>query len=284
MSLNTLPAGAGIAAGGCMPPCVDSSNPSNASTRLENGVAVFENDSYRITAGDDNQVLIQNKHTGETYRAWGDPHMEIDGQQAFDFWGTTSFVLDDGTKVTIETTPWAGNPAVTLSSKVTITHGDYGVQITGVDTNTVGDLAIDEGRGWGRAVDWAVDDGNTLYENAFGKGFVGIDDQGRIRQVDQSFINETDLMKGGRVTEQYRDAFRALGGLMMISFVGAFLGTLAALSHASNAEGRHDPRPRLPDTGGTDSWAGGTPSRRFDETGPAFPLLRLTLVLARLGG
>jgi hypothetical protein len=284
MSLNTLPAGAGIAAGGCLPPCVDPSNPSNASTRLDNGVAVFENDHYRITAGDDNQVIIQNKVTGETYRAWGDPHMEIDGQQAFDFWGTTSFVLDDGTKVTIDTTPWVGNPAMTLSSKVTITNGDYGVQITGVDTNTVGDLAIDEGRGWGRLVDLAVADGNTLYENTFGKGFVGIDDQGRIRQVDQNFINETDLMKGGRLSEQYRDAFRALGGLMMISFVGAFLGTLAALSRASNGEGRHDPRPRAPETGGTDTWAGGTPPGRFDETGPAFPLLRLTLVLARLGG
>ncbi|MBZ8142547.1 hypothetical protein CLD22_21925 [Rubrivivax gelatinosus] len=280
MSLTTAPASPGIAPGGCVPPGLDPSNPSNASTRLEGGVAVFENDNYRITAGDDNQVLIRNKHTGETYRAWGDPHMEIDGQQAFDFWGTTSFVLDDGTKVTIETTPWASNPAMTLSSKVTISNGDYGVQITGVDTNTHGDLAIDEGRGWGRLVDWAVDDGNTLYENTLGKGFLGIDDQGRIRQVDQAFINETDLQKGGRLAESYRDAFAVLGGLLRISFVGAFLSTLAAL--AARDDARPAPRPQDPRADGPESWAGGTPSWRFDESGPVAPRLQLTLTLARL--
>ncbi|MBK1613168.1 hypothetical protein CKO44_06735 [Rubrivivax gelatinosus] len=278
MSLTTAPASPGIAPGGCVPPGLDPSNPSNASTRLEGGVAVFENDNYRITAGDDNQVLIRNKHTGETYRAWGDPHMEIDGKQAFDFWGTTSFVLDDGTKVTIETTPWAANPAMTLSSKVTISNGDYGVQITGVDTNTSGDLAIDEGRGWGRLVDWAVDDGNTLYENTLGKGFLGIDDQGRIRQVDQAFVNETDLLKGGRLAESYRDAFAVLGGLLRISFIGAFLATIAAARDDSHPA----PRPQGPRADGPESWAGGTPSWRFDETGPVRPRQQLTLTLARL--
>jgi Domain of Unknown Function (DUF1521) len=237
-----------IATGGCIPRCpigpIDPSNPSNASTSMQGGKAVFENDSYRITAGDDNEVVIHNKLTGDTYRAWGDPHMMIDGQHAFDFWGTTSFVLDDGTKVTIQTTPWDGNPNATVSSKVTITNGDYGVQITGVDTNTRGDLAIDEGRGWGRVVDWAVDDGNVLHENSFGSGFVAVDDQGRLRRVDQNYINETDLLKGGALTEGHRDAFRVLGGLMAISFVGAFLGTLAALGMVFGDRAPTGPRPQ----------------------------------------
>jgi hypothetical protein len=271
-----------IATGGCIPRCppgpIDRSNPSNASTSMQGGKAVFENDSYRITAGDDNEVVIHNKITGETYRAWGDPHMMIDGQHAFDFWGTTTFVLDDGTKVTIETTPWGGNPNATVSSKVTITNGDYGVQITGVDTNTRGDLAIDEGRGWGRVVDWAVDDGNVLHENTFGSGFVAVDDQGRLRQVDQNYINQTDLLKGGALTEGHRDAFRLLGGLMAISFVGAFLGTLAALGMVfGDRPGRppSDPRPRP---------IGPTP---WDPTPittqPARPPLLLALTLARWG-
>src|SRR5262245_24761912 len=150
----------------------DASNPTNASTRMEGGQAVFENDNYRITMGDNNTVTIFNKNTGETYQAWGDPHMNVDGQHAFDFWGTTTLKLDDGTKVTIETTPWANNPSMTLSSRVTITNGDYGVQVSGIDTNKTGDLRIDEAAGWGKTLDWAVADGNKIRENPNGSGFI----------------------------------------------------------------------------------------------------------------
>jgi hypothetical protein len=216
---------------------IDLGNPTNASTQMVGGKAVFENDNYRISAGDNNEVLIQNKNTGETYRAWGDPHMDIDGKHEFDFWGTTTFLLDDGTKVTINTTPWAGNPNATISSKVTITNGDYGVQITGVDTNTLGDLAIDEGKGWGGLVDLAVADGNVLVENTFGKGFLAMDNQGRIRQVDQQYINETDLLKGGALQQQFQGAFGVLGGLLAISFVGVFLSSLGNLFSSGSDDG-----------------------------------------------
>lgn len=223
-----------------LPPSgVDRSNPTNASTSMQGGQAVFENDNYRITAGDNNTVTIHNKNTGETYQAWGDPHMKVDGKQAFDFWGTTTLKLEDGTKVTIETTPWANNPNMTLSSKVTITNGDYGVQISGIDTNRVGDLKIQEAEGWGQTLDWVVDDGNRIHENPAGQGFVAIDGNGNIRKVDQNYINQTDLMKGGadRLTDQFKDAFRALTGLASIHFVGAFLDAL-------NGGGQGGGRPR----------------------------------------
>jgi uncharacterized Zn-binding protein involved in type VI secretion len=209
--------------GHCWRPPADPCNPSHASTQMVGGKAVFENDNYRITCGDDNQVLIENKHTGETYRAWGDPHMDVDGQHAFDFWGTTTLQLDDGTKVTIATTPWSCNGERTLASKVTITNGDYGVQIGGIDTNTTGDLAVHEARGWGRVLDAAVDDGNLLYENRCGRGFVAVDDFGCVRRVDQDYINATDLQNGGALAERYREAFRLLSGLLGIVFLGAFL-------------------------------------------------------------
>lgn len=75
--------------------------------RTADGKVQFENENYRITADDNNEVVIHNKATGENYRIWGDPHVEVDGRHAFDFWGRTTFVLDDGTRVTIATTPWA---------------------------------------------------------------------------------------------------------------------------------------------------------------------------------
>lgn len=204
------------------------SNPSNASTQMVGGKVQFENDNYRITAGDDNSVDIFNKNTGETYHVWGDPHVNIDGKHSFDFWGTTTFQLDDGTKVTINTTPWNNDPSQTLSSKVTITNGDYGVQITGVDTNTKGDLAFEEAAGLGQLADWAVADGNTIHENPNGRGFLGMDASGRLRAVDQQYINETDLAKGGAaMAQRAADAFRQMAGLMAISFVGSFLQGLA---------------------------------------------------------
>jgi len=218
-------------------------NPTNASTQMVGGKVQFENDNYRITAGDDNSVNIFNKNTGETYHVWGDPHVNIDGKHSFDFWGTTTFQLDDGTKVTINTTPWNHDASQTLSSKVTITNGDYGVQITGVDTNTKGDLAFEEAAGLGQLADWAVADGNTIHENPNGRGFLGVDASGRLRAVDQKYINETDLAKGGAaMAQRAADAFRQMAGLMAISFVGSFLQGLA-----QGLEGQGDrPAPGTP--------------------------------------
>lgn len=208
-------------------------NATNANTTMVGGKVQFENDNYRITMADDNTVTIHNKNTGETYQAWGDPHMNIDGQHAFDFWGTTTFALDDGTKVTIETTPWVHNPEMTLSSKVTITNGDYGVQVSGVDTNQVGDLKFEEAEGLGHLTDLVVADGNTLYENTDGSGFIGIDRQGNLRPVDQQFINETDLKKGGALQAQFSEMLQAFAGLMAISFLGGFLQSLRNDSDSS---------------------------------------------------
>lgn len=211
----------------CNPPPCDGprgSNPTHASTSMQGGQAVFENDNYRITAGDNNTVTINNKHTGETYQAWGDPHMKVDGQQDFDFWGKTTFALEDGTKVTIDTTPNKDNPSTTLSSKVTITNGDYGVQISGVDTNKTGDLKINEAKGYGRILDAVTTDGNTVQENPAGKGFVAVDEHGQVRKVDQEYINKTDEVKTGKLQDKHQEAFEKLRSLISIAFEGVFLG------------------------------------------------------------
>jgi len=202
-------------------------NPTNARTSMQDGKVMFENDNYKITANDDNNVIIFNKKTGEEYNIWGDPHVNIDGKHSFDFWGKTTFNLDDGTKVTIDTTPWNGNQNATVASKVTITNGDYGVQITGVDSNTRGDLKFNETKANGWLMDAMVDDGNVIYENPVGKGFVAVDDRGHIRTVDQQYINETDLMKGGALKDQFAEAFKRLSSLISISFFGGFLSGLA---------------------------------------------------------
>jgi hypothetical protein len=209
------------------PPCTQEPD-----TRMEGGRVVFENANYRISCGDDNTVNVYNKNTGEQYCIWGDPHVNVDGQHAFDFLGTTTFVLDDGTKVTIDTVPWQGNPEMTLASEVTITDGDYAVQISGIDGNCTGDLKFEEAEGWGRLADAVTPDGNTIYENPCGAGFLGFDG-GRMQRVDQCYIDRTDLERGGALQQRYAQALQAFAGLVAIGFVGSFLAGLGAAALAA---------------------------------------------------
>jgi hypothetical protein len=218
-----------IAKGGCIP---GASAP--GTQRTADGKVQFENDHYRITADDNNEVMIHNKDTGENYRIWGDPHVEVDGQHAFDFWGQTTFVLDDGTKVTIATTPWAdGNNGATVASQVTILDGggQYGVQIEGVDSNTHGDLGfvdVDVAGGDGH-LETSVAQGNVLRENSDGSGFVAVDGDGRLRGVDQAFINATDEVKqrGSTMLAELGSMFQGFSGVMSMSLSGVFLSLLS---------------------------------------------------------
>lgn len=228
----------------CGPQGPSSNNPTNARTSMQGGQAVFENDNYRITAGDNNTITVNNKNTGETYKVWGDPHVNVDGKQAFDFWGTTTFKLEDGTKITIDTVPSGSD--MTLASKMTITNGGYGVQVSGIDTNKAGDLKIDEAKGWGGVLDAVVDDGNVLHENPAGKGFLGIDQGGQIRAVDQNYINHTDLQKGGKsqdnpLFERLYDAFQNLGGLRSAHFDGCFRSCPGQRHHGHVHRNEHRP-------------------------------------------
>ncbi len=197
-------------------------------TRLPDGRVQFENENYQITVNDRGEVRIFNKNTQEFYRVWGDPHVDVDGKRAFDFWGQTTFQLEDGTKVTIETTPWRGNENMTISSKVTITDGDYGVHITGVDDNCIGDLAFQEVEGAGLVMDLLVRDGNTIYENAWGSGFLGVDSDGNITQVNQQFINETDELKADQLGTQLGELLTMFSGIVSIAFAGAFMSSLGS--------------------------------------------------------
>ena len=206
--------GSNAAASCHCPSPADQSNPTHASTSMQGGKAVFENDNYRITAGDDNSVTINNKHTGETYEVWGDPHVKVDGQQAFDFHGTTTFSLEDGTKVTLRTTPSPANDGTTLTSSATITNGDYGARISGIDSNTGGDLKVDEAKGYGELLDNVTADGNTVQENPAGKGFLAVDDNGKIQAVDQNYMSATELKGAGEKLSPLAQAFEKLGSLL----------------------------------------------------------------------
>jgi len=95
--------------------------------QLDNGYTIEikgSNYEWKIKDADGNEVRI-----------WGDPHV-VESDEAgktWDFKETATFVLQDGTKITVNTKPYGGNAAVTDS--LTITRGNQAIVVTGIGQN-----------------------------------------------------------------------------------------------------------------------------------------------------
>ena len=74
---------------------------------------------------------------GNKVKIWGDPHVDenADGTTDWDFKQNATFVLADGTKISVGTVPYGNGQNVT--SSLTITRGDEMVTVNGIDTNNV---------------------------------------------------------------------------------------------------------------------------------------------------
>jgi hypothetical protein len=128
-------------------------------------------DGYTLQLDERNsEITIRNSETGEVTRIWGDPHVDVDGRRAFDFWGTTTFTLENGTKITIDTEQWGGNPNAYVASQLTITRGNQAIVVDGISQNRLGDLSISMSNN-GYALDAFTRDGFVLHENATGSGW-----------------------------------------------------------------------------------------------------------------
>ena len=231
------------------------SNPSGARTDMLDGLVRFQNNGYRITVGGDATVHILNHATTEQYLAWNPPMFAMDGSAPFDFWGTTTLQLEDGTKLTITTSPWADDPLVTISSKVTISNHDYGVEVLGMggmggmDGNSAHGLRFVETERYGWLLDAAVGDGNTLFENAAGAGFIGNEAGGPWQQVDQAYIDATDLARLGPLAGERGKALLSTSSLLAVTFVGAY--RIPLLQHNINElDCNREPPPRRSEEAG----------------------------------
>lgn len=125
-------------------------------------------DGYKLEIDERNsEMTILNETTGQRTKIWGDPHVDVDGKHQFDFYGTTTFELDNGTKITINTEQWAGNPNAYVASQVVVTKGENAVVIDGISQNQLGDLSVNVSTN-GYAIDAAHRDGFTVQEAAGG--------------------------------------------------------------------------------------------------------------------
>ncbi len=77
---------------------------------------------WRITGPDGKSTLI-----------WGDPHVaESDGGK-WDFKRDSTFVLGDGTRINVTTTPWSGNPEMTVTQKLEVISGNDRIIVNDID-------------------------------------------------------------------------------------------------------------------------------------------------------
>jgi len=160
-----------------------------ATIKLDNGYKLELNEKS-------SEIKIINTRTREETRIWGDPHVDYnkDGKTDFDFWGSTTFKLEDGTKITINTVPFKGNnKGMFVADNVVVTKGQQSLVINGLSQNKLGDMKIVQGLN-GKLLDAAVSDGKlTLRENPNGVGW--LNEKGRM-------VTQTDGNKTKSPTEK----------------------------------------------------------------------------------
>ena len=74
----------------------------------------------------------------------GDPHVSVNGKHAFDFKKNSSFVLGDGTKISVDTTPY-GNGA-TVTKGIHIQSGNQRVSFDGLNTGKITNSGVKNDR------------------------------------------------------------------------------------------------------------------------------------------
>jgi Domain of Unknown Function (DUF1521) len=232
------------------------SPPSNQhTTRNGQGDAVYESDHYKITCNTRGEITILNKQSAETYFIWGDPHMDVDGVHSFDFKETSTLILADGTKVTIDTEPWGANGA-TVASRVTVTKDNYGVQMDGVSLNNLQDeVTIAEFQNNGYWLDKAIADGTLFFENNFGTGFLNLVQTSAGFSIDattQALVDQAEASEPGGMFDRSTTSNTALAGILSQSggaeFLTSYLDPLRTEKYDSDVEGSDNDDADVEDT------------------------------------
>ncbi|AHE54833.1 DUF1521 domain-containing protein [Sphingomonas sanxanigenens] len=181
------------------------------------------------------EIMIHNEKTNEWTRIWGDPHVDVNGERAFDFWGTTTFTLENGTKVTIDTEQWGGNPDAYVASKVTVTNGDRAIVVDGISQNEIGDLEISMSDN-GALIDAATRDGFVLHENATGLGWRSELTGEVARHADLEITKPGELYGPGSTAPSFGEIREALGTFLMFGIAVGIGESFAAAARTAIRE------------------------------------------------
>lgn len=109
------------------------------------GISFDLTDGYSMLIDEvQSSVFVANAATKENIRIWGQAEIQLDGADAARFWGTTSVVLGNGAKITLETLPDTKAADVFRLDKLTVTKDERAVVITGVSQDIGGDLLVSQ--------------------------------------------------------------------------------------------------------------------------------------------
>lgn len=195
-----------------------------------NTAAVDIGDGYSLQFNENSsEITIRNAKTGESTRIWGDPHVDVDGKHVYDFWGTTTFTLENGTKITINTEAGKNNPNVYYASQVLVTNGTNAIVVDGVSEQVRGDLAVSMSQD-GYALDALHRDGFVLHENAAGSGWISELSGAVATQADLDMTRLGAAYGPGSDLPSLGESFSLLGNFLMLGMLSAGL----------NAWGRSD--------------------------------------------
>jgi len=195
-------------------------------------------EGYKLHLNENNsEVDIIDQNTGHTTQIWGDPHVNVDGQHKFDFAGTTTFQLGNGTKITINTQQWAGNPNAYVANQLVITKGNQAIVVDGLSQNKLGDLSISMSNN-GRQLDAATRDGYVLNESADGKAWNSEYTGNAATQDDMNATMAGGAFGPGSTTPSLGEMGAQLGAFLSFGVMGSMLGQFALASTAVTAEAR----------------------------------------------
>ncbi len=210
--------------GGCWTPPAPAAQPWTA-TMPQNGKATVDlGDGYTMELNEHSSEIVIRDGDGNVTRIWGDPHVDVNGQRSGDFYDTTTFELENGTKITINTEPWKGNANAYVASQVVVTKGDQGMVIDGISQNQKGDLSITMGQN-GRALDFQHDDGYNVFEQDLGGGNYGWVSEftgERMTRADWDLTKHANREKR-EALEFSRDMGQSIMGWLMFGNLGGML-------------------------------------------------------------
>jgi Domain of Unknown Function (DUF1521) len=125
------------------------------------------------------EVTVENRTTNETTRIFGNAEVEIDGVRSYQFWGTTSFELANGVKITANTVADTANAGAYVLDRLTVTGDDHAVIVSNLADTAVQKVSakvIDDSTAPRGEKSWHVDDdtrdGFVLQENEAGTGWL----------------------------------------------------------------------------------------------------------------
>jgi Domain of Unknown Function (DUF1521) len=129
-------------------------------------IAFDLNDGYSMWIDERRSAFTVADAAGkESVQVDGTAQLALNGNALGGFAGTTSLVLLNGTKITMETLAEAKSADVFHLDRLTVTRGDSAVVVSGVSQMTGGDLKVTQSR-TGDSIDGDTRDGLVLIQTA----------------------------------------------------------------------------------------------------------------------